>query len=263
MRQRAADMWDPSQYGRFRAERMQPFFDLLAFIRPRPGMRVIDLGCGQGELTALLAERLPDARVEGVDASPAMLEAAARYASERVRFRLQDLREIGDFGAYDLVFSNAVLQWVPDNAGLLTRILGRLRPGAQIAVQVPKNEDHPSHRIAGEVARAEPFRTLLGGFVRTSEALRLEEYATLLWEHGLREQVCIEKVYGHELAHAAEVVEWVKGTSLAAYLARLQGADREAFLEVYRARLREAIGDRAPYFYPFRRLLFWGEKAGG
>lgn len=256
-----ADQWSPAQYNKFRDERMMPFFDLAALIRPEPRMRVIDLGCGTGELTALLAERLPESRVEGIDASAAMLEQAEPRASERLAFRQGDVRDMGDLGAYDLIFSNAVFQWVPDNAAIFSGIFDAMKPGAQIAVQVPKNESHPSHMIANELAEEIPFRDLLGGYVRESHALGLEQYAELLYAHGLREQVCFEKIYGHELARSTDVVEWVKGTMLSAYLTRLEEPARSQFLAAYRDRLLATIGDRSPYFYPFRRLLFWARKA--
>jgi trans-aconitate 2-methyltransferase len=252
--------WNPDQYNRFREQRMLPFFDLFALVQPRPGMRVVDLGCGTGELTALLAERLDGAEVEGIDSSPAMLEQAAPRAGGRVRFRLQDIAALDDFGAYDLIFSHAALQWVPDNEGLLRRMLPRMRPGAQIAVQVPKNEAHPSHALAAELAQEPPFNEMLGGFVRRTEALSLEQYAELLYQHGFTDQVCIEKIYGHELPTSSDVVEWVSGTSLNSYLSRLDEHGKQAFLSAYRERLFAAIGERSPYFYPFRRLLFWGQK---
>lgn len=252
--------WNPEQYHKFRQERMQPALDLMELIQPQPAMRVIDLGCGSGEITALLAERLSDAIVEGIDASPAMLARAAAHAGKRVTFRLADIADLHEYRAYDLVFSNAALQWVPDNETVMRRILGTLRPGAQVAVQVPANEHHPSHYLAAVVAQEPPFRDLLGGFVRRSEALPLERYATLLWEHGFREQVCFEKVYGHELPSTRAVVEWVKGTSLNAYLSRLAPGAQERFLAAYTERLLHTLGDGAPYFYPFRRLLFWGRK---
>jgi trans-aconitate 2-methyltransferase len=255
------DQWNPAQYDRFREQRMQPFFDLVALIRPRPGMCVIDLGCGTGELTALLAERLPEAHVLGVDSSAAMLEQAAPRAGERLTFAQQDAAAIEDFSAYDLVFSHAAFQWIPDNEGLMRRILGSLRPGAQIAVQLPNNELHPSHVEAQALAAEPPFREWLGGFVRRSEALPLERYAELLYAHGVQEQVCFEKIYGHELPSSTDVVEWVKGTSLSAYLSRLDTAGAAAFEAAYRARLLARIGAQAPYFYPFRRMLFWGNKS--
>lgn len=255
------DTWNPTQYEKFRDQRKLPFYDLLAMIQPRPGMRVIDLGCGTGELTAELAERLPDAAVEGVDSSTAMLEQAAARAGGRVSFRQQDIAAIEDFSGYDLVFSNAALQWLPDNEGLMARMLGTMGPGAQIAVQVPKNNAHPSHRIAAELAESDEFRERLTGASRATLALAMERYAELMWEHGLSEQVCYEKIYGHVLPNGAAVIEWVKGTLLTGYFARLDDAGRERFLEVYRGRLLAEIGERAPYFYPFRRLLFWGMRA--
>jgi trans-aconitate 2-methyltransferase len=132
------DHWNPEQYNKFRRERMEPFFDLVALVQPRPGMCVIDLGCGTGELTAMLAERFADACVEGIDSSAAMLARARAWAGERLTFRQADMRDIEDFSVYDLVFSNAALQWVPDNEELLRRILTQLHAGAQIAVQVPR-----------------------------------------------------------------------------------------------------------------------------
>lgn len=256
----AVDHWVPDQYNKFRGQRMLPFFDLIALVQPRPAMQVIDLGCGTGELAALLAERLPGSIVEGIDSSASMLGQAAPRASRRVSFRQADATEIEDYSGYDLIFSNAALQWVPDNEAIMARILGTMKPGAQVAIQVPRNEDHASHRIAGEIAQTPSFRGLLGGFVRKSEVLPLEHYSTLLYEYGLLEQICLEKIYGHELPSTADVVEWVKGTSLSAYLSRLDVAEQELFLAAYRERLLAELGDRRPYFYPFRRTLFWGLK---
>lgn len=255
-----SDHWDPKQYNKFRRQRLQPYEDLLALIRSRVGMHVIDLGCGTGEITALLAEHLPNAVVEGIDSSPAMLQEARIHAGERVTFRLQEMQEIGDFSRYDLVFSNAALHWVQDTETFLARILEQLRPGAQVAVQVPNNYGHPSHLIAAELAQEPPFRHLLGGFVHSRYVLPLERYAEMLYDHGFRQQVCLEKIYGHELSGSSEVVEWVKGTLLTSYLGRLDERGQADFLEAYRKRLLAALGDRRPYYYPYRRLLFWGEK---
>ena len=256
-----ADHWDPQQYNRFHNQRMQPFFDLVGLVQPRPRMRVVDLGCGTGELTEMLAARFEAATIDGIDTSSAMLEQAAARTGPGLSFERRDIDAIEDYSIYDLVFSHAALQWVPDNEALMRRLLRTLKPGAQVAVQVPTNDAHPSHRIAGELAAERPFRDLLGGYVRHSEVLPMERYAELLYEHGLREQVCFEKIYGHELDRSADVVEWVKGTSLNAYLSRLDRPDAERFLAIYRERLLSEIGDRSPYFYPFRRLLFWGHRS--
>ncbi len=254
----STDAWNPAQYERFRAERTQPFLDLLARVRVRTGMRVLDLGCGTGELTARIADRLPGARVEGLDSSRAMLAKAVPRPD--LSFREADIASLVDVSGVDLLLSNAALQWVPDNEALLARWLPQLATGAQIAVQVPRNEGHVSHRLAEEVAREAPFAEALGGFVRRSEVLTLERYAEILWAHGLRDQVCEERIYGHVMDGPADVVEWVKGTLLTAYVGRLGPALGEAFVARYRERLVEALGDSRPYFYAFRRLFFWGVK---
>lgn len=255
------DAWNPAQYHKFRVERALPFWDLIALIQPRRPMRAIDLGCGTGELSAVLAERL-DARVDAIDRSPAMLERAADLDAPLVTFRQGDIAAVDDVSAYDLVFSNAALHWVPDNEALLGRLLPQLRPGAQIAVQVPMNTAHPSHAVAAELARDPRFRASFAEPPR-SHALPLERYAELLHEHGFVEKVCFEKIYGHELERSADVVEWVKGTLFTAYLPALpDDAARAAFVDAYRERLLAAIGDRSPYFFPFRRLLFWARKRG-
>jgi trans-aconitate 2-methyltransferase len=259
-RMNKTERWSPVQYNKFRAQRMQPFFDLTGYVNRRPGMRVIDLGCGTGELTAMLADMLADSLVEGIDSSEEMLEQASKRSRDRLTFRLEDVARIEDYGAYDLVFSHAALHWIPDNHSIVSRMLGTMKPGAQIAIQVPMNENHPSHRIPAEMAKEPGFSNLLHEYVRYNYALSLEQYSTLLYDHGLTDQVCIEKMYGHELPNSDDVIEWVKGTSLNAYLSRLDETGKSQFLAEYRRRLIDEIGDHSPYFYPFRRLLFWGQK---
>src|SRR5258706_52401 len=165
----ANEQWDPTQYDKFREQRKQPFFDLVAWVKPRREMRVLDLGCGTGELTVALAERLGGARVEGIDSSDAMLKKAADRANPWVSFENKNINEINNFNEYDLIFSHAAFQWVPENEALMKRILSQMKPGAQIAVQLPTNGAHPSHRLAAELAQEEPFQARLGGFVSKSE----------------------------------------------------------------------------------------------
>jgi trans-aconitate 2-methyltransferase len=259
-----ADAWNPDQYTRFRSERSQPFFDLLGLVRARPGMRVVDLGCGTGELTAEMHRRLEASSTLGVDSSGAMLVEARAFAAGGVTFEQADLRDFAarpeNAGVFDLVLSNAALQWVPEQPSVIEALTGLLAPGGQIAIQVPSNEDHPSHVVAREVAAEEPFRTALGGHVRRFSNLPLEGYAALLDRLGYHEQHVRLQVYGHRLPSREDVVEWVRGSLLTDYQRRLPPDVFAAFLERYRAVLMERLEDARPFFYPFKRILVWGAR---
>lgn len=253
--------WSPAQYERFKDERSRPFFDLLALVQPREGMRVVDLGCGTGELTRAMHDRLGRAETLGVDSSEAMLAKAAAFGGGGLRFERGDIGTFPADARYDLVFSNAALQWVDDHPRLLPRLAAILAPGGQLAVQIPANDDHPSHQIAREVAREAPFREALGGHERVLPNLTLDAYATLLHRLGFAEQTVRMNVYAHLLGSRDDVIEWVKGTLLTDYEKRLPPALWPAFLARYRERLLPELDDERPYFYPFKRTLFWGRRA--
>lgn len=252
--------WNPDQYARFRQERSQPFFDLMALVRRRPNMRVVDLGCGTGELTRLLHDDLQARETVGLDSSSTMLARSAAYAGHGLRFELGDVGHFVADPPYDLLFSNATLHWLPDHAALLERLMHALASTGQLAVQVPANHDHPSHIVAAEVATEAPFREALGGYVRVPSVLQPEEYATLLDRLGCVAQHVRLRVYAHHLPSREDVVEWVKGTMLVDYQQRLSAELFVRFLERYRARLLPLLEDRRPYFYPFKRILFWAQR---
>jgi trans-aconitate 2-methyltransferase len=256
----AMDTWEPDQYGRFAAERAEPFFDLLALVRLVPGGRVVDLGCGSGELTVQLHRRLEAAETLGLDSSPAMLERAAGLAGDGLRFELGDIAGFGG-GGFDVVFSNAALHWLPDHQALFGRLVGALPGSGQLAVQMPANHDHPSHLVAAEVAGEEPFRSALSGYRRESPVQPPEWYADLLDRLGLVEQHVRLQVYLHRLAARDEVVEWIQGTLLTDYAARMPAELFQAYLAAYRERLLPRLEDTSPYRYPFKRLLLWGRRA--
>ena len=257
----AGSAWDPAQYNRFADERSRPFFDLCALIEPRPSAQVVDLGCGDGRLTSLLHERLDAHSTLGIDSSAPMLEAAASYAGPSLRFEAGDLAAWEGSG-YDVVFSNAALHWVPDHADVLARWTSALSPGGQLAVQVPANADHPSHVVARALAE-EWFGSNAPADPVEKNVLAVEVYAELLHALGYEHQVARLEVYGHVLDSSADVVEWVKGTSLTRFKARLDPAEYERFLAEYRSRLLDVLGETRPYFYAFKRVLMWGRKGDG
>jgi trans-aconitate 2-methyltransferase len=242
------DTWNRSQYERFAAERRQPFDDLLALLHPIPGGRAVDLGCGGGGLTVELHEHVGAARTLGIDSSPAMLDDAP--TADGVTFEVEDLTTWWAPAKVDLVFANAALQWVPDHEHLLGRLADQLAPGGQLAVQVPWNFDHASHRVSQALHPGVPDPV-------AANVLRPERYAELLHELGFAEQHVRLQVYGHVLDSTADVVEWVKGTSLTRFKGIVD--DWDAFVDEYRTRLLAELGDRRPYFYAFKRILLWAK----
>ena len=245
--------WNPDTYHKFQSERFAPFDDLLRLVKRREGLRVVDLGCGTGELTSRLADYLPGSEVTGLDSSPEMLAQAEGLARPGLKFERQAIEDVA--GEWDLIFSHAAIQWVDNHHELVPRLLSLVAPGGQLAVQLPSNHSHPTHTIIREIAGQEPFRTALGGWSRTAPVLNISEYAELLYRHGGRDLEVFEKVYAHTLEDAEALVEWTSGTVLVPYFEKLPATLHEQFLEIYRARLR-AMWPGSPVFYPFQRTLF-------
>jgi trans-aconitate 2-methyltransferase len=252
------DAWDPAQYARFKRERSAPFFDLLDLVEPCPGGRVVDLGCGTGELTRALHERTRARATLGLDSSREMLKRSAGRAGDGLTFELGDIVEWAPSEPVDLVFSNAALHWIDDHDALLTRLTSAMSPGGQLAVQLPANHDHPSHLIAEQVALEEPFRTALGGYVRRTPVLTPEHYAQLLHRLRYRVQHVRLQVYLHLLSEAGAVVDWVKGTLLTDYRGRLPDRVYEDFVARYRELLAAELPDERPFPFTFKRVLLWG-----
>ena len=250
--------WDPKQYHKFQAERSAPFFDLLALVEIRPDLKVVDLGCGTGELTRQLADVLPNSNVTGIDSSLQMLDAAraSSFSSPNLHFEQGDQSQLT--GEWDLIFSNAALHWTEGHAELIPYLYQRLNAGGQIAVQVPSNHNHISHQIYRETASEEPFKSILKGFQRYAPVLSIDEYARLLFNCGAENIVVFEKVYAHVLEDSDAVVEWISGTALVPYFERL-GEHKEEFIEVIRRKMRAAMPE-SPVFYPFRRTFFSARK---
>jgi trans-aconitate 2-methyltransferase len=242
--------WDVDQYERFKNERAQPFRDLAALVEPRPHMRIIDLGCGTGELTRELHEQFAASETLGIDSSESMLQKAT--PSGTLHFQRGDIESFTTDRPFDLVFSNAALHWIPDHEHLFTRLMSLLAPNGQLAIQMPANHAHPSHRIAAEVA------TSFGIEPRTINILAPEWYAALLHRLGFARQHVRIQVYGHVLASTADVVEWTKGSTLTPYREALPPHRYADFLTEYTARIVAILGDERPYFYTFKRVLLWG-----
>ncbi len=245
--------WDPSQYLRFAGPRFQPGVDLIRRIPEVEARYVVDLGCGTGDLTALLAARFPSARVVGLDNSPEML-AKARASHPELSFSEADAETWAPEVTPDVLFSNATLQWVPDHARLLPRLLACVAEDGVFAVQMPRNFDQPSHTLIREVARDLGVLERLS--LRQEPVLPPASYYDLLSTHA-RSLDIWETEYLHALEGEDPVLEWTKGTALLPVFEALSGQEREAFVSEYRRRLANAYPPRSDgrTLFPFRRVF--------
>ncbi|WP_169275130.1 methyltransferase domain-containing protein [Bifidobacterium moraviense] len=254
--------WDSEQYLRFAAERTQPSRDLAAQLPPDDGTvtRVLDIGCGPGNSTAVLRERYPQARIIGVDSSREMIEAA-REAHPDIEFALCDVSDAKRVARlprdFDVVFSNACIQWVPDHTTLIPRLMHRLRKGGTLAVQTPMNYDEPIHRIIASVVHGPRFGAILPQ-QREFYNLEPDEYWELLRKHSSGFRMWMT-TYLHTLPSHEAIMEWYRGTGLRPYLQALEGMDAQAeFEEEIFSRLRAAypVQSDGSVIFPFPRFFF-------
>lgn len=254
-------MWDAGQYEKFRGERTRPFFDLLSRIPDQSYKSIVDLGCGTGDLTAVLADHWPEARVIGVDSSDEMLASAASHADPgRLDFVKGDIAAWRSAQPVDLVVSNAAFHWVPDHDALIGRVAACLAPKGVLAVQVPANFESPSHTLLQQTVADGAWAERLRGKLRHDIVLPPGRYA----ERGLALGMVVdawETVYQHILPGSDAVLEWVKGTALRPVLQALEGTEREEFLAAYTAKLRAAYPETpSGTLFPFKRIFFVARK---
>lgn len=236
--------WNAEQYLKFEDERTRPARDLLAQVPVAAPRKVTDLGCGPGNSTALLVARWPEAAVIGVDTSADML----RQARERLpqhKFIEANVAHWAPPAETDVLFANAVFQWVPDHLKHLKRLLSGLQSGGVLAVQMPDNLDEPSHIMMREVALQEPWRHLLSQAAELRDGLpKPGVYYDALKPLCSRLEIW-HTVYNHALEDAGEIVEWVKATGLRPFVDPLELPERKAYLAAYTARVAAAYPPQA------------------
>lgn len=251
--------WDPDRYLAYADERGRPFVDLLARVPAETPRVVVDLGCGPGNLTALLPARWPSARVTGIDSSPEMIAAAREV--DGVAWEVADLRDwarpdpLALREPVDVLVCNATLQWLPDHLEILPQLVDRLAPGGWLAFQVPGNFGEPSHTIRTDIAEQAAYADHVRG-VAVPSSHQPDDYLRVLLDLGCEVDVW-ETTYFHVLTGDDPVFDWVSGTGARPTLEALPADLRPLFEAEFRALLREAYPADASgrVVMPFRRIF--------
>jgi trans-aconitate 2-methyltransferase len=249
-----SNQWDPKTYLAFADERTRPAAELLARVPVEAPERVVDLGCGPGNSTALLADRWPDAHIEGIDSSPEMIRQA-RESGVKAEWSVANIADWTASAPYDVVYSNAALHWVGDQASLLPRLMRSVRPDGALAFQVPLNFDMPSHVLMREVAREGSWAAKLRD-VRNIVLMSAEQSFDILEPYAKALDIW-ETEYLQVMEGPDAVYRWVSGTGLRPFVQALDGAERDGFVEAYKPRLNAAypMRDSGKTLFPFRRLF--------
>lgn len=249
--------WNSDLYLKFEKQRTQPALDLAKRIEHHDPAEIVDLGCGPGNGTAVLRSVFPKAMLKGIDNSPNMIEKAKK-AHPDIEFNLGDVQDLN--GKYDLIFSNACLQWIPDHKQLLPYLMDKLNTGGILAVQIPMNEKEPLFKIIKETVKNSPFDFSRAYFEKNS-ILAPEEYYDILSECTSDFDIW-ETVYYHDMPSHDELINWVRGTRLRPYLDCLNDADKKIFEAELLKNVREqyAVMNNGNVILKFRRLFFTATK---
>ncbi|MGJ7520151.1 trans-aconitate 2-methyltransferase [Variovorax sp. LT1P1] len=254
--------WNPALYTRYEDERTRPAAELLARVPLTQAARVVDLGCGPGNSTELLARRFPQADVLGIDNSEAML-VSARKRLPQARFEFGDIGQWTPDVAPDLIYANAALQWVPDHETLIPRLFAALAPGGVLAIQMPDNRAEPTHRLMREVASEAPWQEPIGDADKLrTELLGIGGYYDLLARDAAHVDVW-HTIYQHPMASAAAIVEWVSSTGLKPFVDPLDAELKASYLAAYERRIAQAYPPRVDgkLLLAFPRLFMVARKA--
>ncbi|MDE1151134.1 MAG: trans-aconitate 2-methyltransferase [Micavibrio sp.] len=255
------DTWSAKQYTKFEDERTRPVRDLVARIQNTDVRTAVDVGCGPGNSTEQLLARYPAAKVSGMDSSADMI-AAAKKRLPHLQFEVSDLTAWNNTGPFDVILSNAVLQWVPDHKAILQSLIAKLAPGGSLAVQIPANLAEPAQTLMREVANNGPWAQKL----KHADAARTDRHDAEWYFRELRGSVTgldiWKTTYYHPLAGASAIVEWFRGTGLRPFLDPLDDAEKAEFLKRYEAGIAKAHPAMADgtVLLPFPRLFIIATK---
>jgi trans-aconitate 2-methyltransferase len=247
--------WDPKKYNEFKEDRFKPFGDLTSHIINKPNLKVIDLGCGTGELTKKLSEKFTDSIVLGIDNSAEML--AKTTNQENLKFKQLSIPDqLNEETKWDLIFSNAALQWIDNHHELFPKIISRINPKGQLAVQMPQQNENILNKILLNLVQEEPYCSYLHNWTRPSPVLTLDEYAKILFDNGGKDLVLYEKVYPLISDKKDTFFDFISGSALTVYQERLQENEFEELAAEFKKRI-DSYFPAIPSIYAFKRLIIY------
>jgi trans-aconitate 2-methyltransferase len=252
--------WNPEIYNQFKNIRYRPFFDLMNLISSENLTKAIDIGCGTGEQTHILSEKFENADFLGIDSSAEMLAEANQFKNARLHFNKMAVEDvIKSEEKFDLIFSNAALQWSDDHQILFPKLLSMLSENGQFAVQMPVQSNNTLNQILFKLASEEPFKTQLQNWNRVSPVLSMDEYTQVMFDAGLKDLNISVKIYPIIAEDAEKLFQFISGSALIPYLERLNEENKKKFISEYKKRICEHF-KKFPVIYAFKRLLLYGKK---
>lgn len=245
--------WNPDTYNQFKEKRYEPFYDLIGHVHAKPDMKILDLGCGTGELTAIVAEKFPGSIVLGVDDSAEMLSKSS--TQKNLSFAQRTIEEqVQADEKWDLVIANASLQWVNDHAALFPKIITTLAPGGQLAVQMPSQKENVLNQLLFELVHEYPFHEILKDVIRHSPVLSLDEYTELLFGSDAKNVLVYQKVYPIVAQSIDTLYDFISGSALVPYMEKLPGEMHPAFTKIFKERISRHFST-SPMIYSFKRII--------
>lgn len=252
--------WNPEVYNQFKSVRYKPFFDLMDLINKKKLRHCVDVGCGTGEQTKILSERFSKATFLGIDSSEEMLKESEQFKNDRLSFNKVTIEQFADTdSSWDLIFSNAALQWSDNHQVLFPKLINKLSDGGQLAVQMPFQKENVLNKILHQLVTKDPFREMLDGFVRNSPLLEIDDYAHILFKAGLTDLNISLKVYPIIAENESELYNFISGSALIPYMEKLDLKRQELLKEEFTKRIRNAF-QPFPAIYSFKRMLIYGVK---
>ncbi|MCD0467794.1 methyltransferase domain-containing protein [Flavobacterium sp. ENC] len=249
--------WDPKKYNEFKEDRYKPFGDLTSHIVDKPNLKVIDLGCGTGELTQKLSHQLTNPFVLGIDSSAEML--AKTPHQDNIEFRQLSITEqLEQETKWDLIFSNAALQWVDNHKELFRTIISRINANGQLAVQMPQQTENVLNQILIDLVQEEPYASYLNNWIRPSPVLTLDEYAKILFDYGGKDLVLYQKVYPLIATQKDSFFDFISGSALTVYQERLKENEFKELSIEFKKRIDHCFPS-IPSIYAFKRLVMYAK----